>query len=205
MIYLNNEIVNFGEFPNKEINLPIQVLKTSNTNNIIKFDYTDNLDIFKLGMLKNYLDEINCPNISLYISYMPYSRMDRVNGIFSVSLKYTAKIINNMNFIKILVREPHSNVTIENLNNSSPEWWVFEQIPDVISLSDADTIFFPDNGAKDRYKTNEIQILISFGYKKRDFSTGNITEYYIKGDVGKNILIVDDLCSRGGTFIQASK
>ena len=48
-----------------------------------------------------------------------------------------------------------------------------------------------------------------FGLKRRDWETGKIEGLDVIGDaemiVGKTILIVDDICSRGGTFYHSAK
>ena len=49
----------------------------------------------------------------------------------------------------------------------------------------------------------------AFGIKKRDWSTGKINGLDVSGMTdmiaGKHILIVDDICSRGGTFYHSAK
>jgi ribose-phosphate pyrophosphokinase len=49
----------------------------------------------------------------------------------------------------------------------------------------------------------------TFGMKKRDWETGKILGLDVIGDASlikdKNILIVDDICSRGGTFYHSAK
>ena len=47
----------------------------------------------------------------------------------------------------------------------------------------------------------------SFGVKERNLKTGEIIKYdIVGGDMkGKDVIIVDDLCSGGGTFVEAAK
>ena len=69
-------------------------------------------------------------------------------------------------------------------------------------------MFYPDEGAGKRY-SGMIPLPYAFGIKKRDWKTGNILGLDVAGDVesisGKNILIVDDICSKGGTFFFSAK
>ena len=69
-------------------------------------------------------------------------------------------------------------------------------------------MFYPDEGAGKRY-SGMIPLPYAFGIKKRDWATGQIQGLDVAGDVdnisGKNILIVDDICSRGGTFYHSAK
>jgi ribose-phosphate pyrophosphokinase len=53
-----------------------------------------------------------------------------------------------------------------------------------------------------------INMPYAFGIKKRDWETGKILGLDIMNTElvkGKNILIIDDICSRGGTFLHAAK
>ena len=80
-------------------------------------------------------------------------------------------------------------------------------INEAIISSGAQIVFYPDEGAMKRY-SEEINMPYAFGIKKRDWETGRIlglditNEYFVKG---KDILIVDDICSRGGTFYHSAK
>ena len=48
-----------------------------------------------------------------------------------------------------------------------------------------------------------------FGMKNRDWRSGEILGLEVLGETdvvpGKNILIIDDICSRGGTFLHSAK
>ena len=69
-------------------------------------------------------------------------------------------------------------------------------------------MFYPDEGAMKRY-SGMVKLPYAFGIKKRDWETGKILGLDVSGNVddiaGKNILIVDDICSRGGTFYHSAK
>lgn len=68
-------------------------------------------------------------------------------------------------------------------------------------------LFFPDEGAMKRYSVPPINLPYAFGIKKRDWSTGKILGLQLmNSEVVKdnNVLIVDDICSRGGTFYHAA-
>ena len=198
MIKLNGNEVQFGEFPNKEFNMDIKLLFIKEHNSIT-WDFKDNGDFIKLYTLKSYLDNLD-KRSRLYIGYMPYSRMDRINDDYAFSLKFACNMINDMSFYKVTVKEPHSEVTPALLDRRVIHNWCMDNIDTVVL--EADTLFFPDAGAQKRYQTSE---KYAVGYKKRDFKSGNIESYSIQGDVGESVLIIDDLCSRGGTFIHASK
>lgn len=77
----------------------------------------------------------------------------------------------------------------------------------MISDYKPDVIYFPDEGACKRYvdldSVKESGLPVIFGIKKRDFATGKILGLDVVSDIdlkGKKVLIVDDICSAGGTF-----
>lgn len=66
---------------------------------------------------------------------------------------------------------------------------------------------YPDEGAAKRY-SEQICGEYVFGIKHRDWRSGKIERLEISGVdkvKGRNVLIVDDICSRGGTFTFTAK
>jgi ribose-phosphate pyrophosphokinase len=137
--------------------------------------------------------------------------MDRSEGGSPFTLKHVANFINRLQFRKVLVIEPHSDVTCALLDRSEAKYINYELLHKVIGLTEFDVehdyIVFPDSGASKRYsKMTGYRTLV--GHKKRDFATGEIKGLDIIGDfngTGKKAIIVDDLSSYGGTFVHTSK
>lgn len=202
MILLNDNTVTFGCFPNGEINLPIVGLPLIQ-NSIVKLVYDDDYDFFRLALLKSWLDDMNCRSC-LYIAYMPYSRMDRSNGHYAISIKAACTLLNAMRFEQVIVREPHSQITMDLLKNAESDPWCRDRICKVIAIGNYDSLFFPDYGAITRYQ-GVTSLPTAYGTKNRDFLSGKIDSLELKGTVGRTVLIVDDLCSRGGTFVSGAK
>lgn len=204
MIYMNGKEVLFAHFPNNESYLAINQLVLVDKNEVV-WVYEDDSDFFKLAILKSYLDSM-CMKASIFITYMPHSRMDRPNGYYAVSLNAAIDLINSLNFSSISVREPHSTVMlmglkkIENIDN-----WCSDRISKVMGEYGYSSLYFPDYGAMNRYPAPSSTCFLAWGKKERDFKTGEIKGLAIHGPVGKNVLIVDDICSKGGTFIEAAK
>jgi len=199
---LNGNKVDFGSFPNKEIYMPLHKIKIGQMN-VVRWSYRDDRDIFKLSILAAYIEDMKA-EATLYIEYLPYSRMDRVNNCYAFTLKYIASIINNMKFKKVTIREPHSVVSLDMVHNSVADWWCAERVDKVAGLCAANSLFYPDAGAMNRYKVST-KYKSAVGDKTRNFKDGKITRVEIRGFIGKKVLIVDDLCSRGGTFIESAK
>ena len=69
-------------------------------------------------------------------------------------------------------------------------------------------MFYPDEGAMKRYSALADKPY-AFGIKKRDWATGQINGLDVAGATeliaGSRVLIVDDICSMGGTFYHSAK
>lgn len=212
MISINGYPIGNRCYPNNERILEIPVAATAfQTDDItIDFKYQTDIDISVLIMTKKYLDDIyNKPRITLNMKYVPYSRMDRNIKGYMFSLKYFCKLINELNFHKVVVLDPHSNVTTALLDRCS-EIDIRQYIYNILNKVSVDYIFYPDLGSMKRYgELPNFTFRPYFcGNKKRDLQTGKIVSYELVDcpDIqDKDILIIDDLCAYGGTFQLASE
>lgn len=214
MIYANGTPVDLRKFPNGELDLS----HIQNCGHIV-LKWESNEDLFNLMLVKRYLDNVptNTPDVSLTILYMPYSRMDRdKDGGSACSLRFVGEFIQSLNFKSITVIDPHSELTLAYLGTRAKSHFPFETfkihafdgIPGI--HDDTPVIMFPDAGAQKRYSKEAMfaknpQVV---GYKNRDFATGHILGYDISNAEcvrGRPVVIVDDLCSRGTTFLFAAR
>lgn len=150
----------------------------------------------------------------LLMPYIPNARMDRVKSESDVfTLKYFCDFINSINFNTVYVLDAHSNVSLALLNNVK-EISPLRYIKNAISNTDPDMLFFPDEGSSKRYSdmitkgSFKQKFEMSFGIKKRDWESGKILGLDVNNGEnvrGKNILIIDDICSKGGTFFHSAK
>lgn len=143
----------------------------------------------------------------LIIPYFPSARQDRVmiSGE-PLSVKIYADIINNLQIEKVVVFDPHSEVTPALLNNCQviSNHRFIEKI--VATIGNDVTLISPDGGAlKKIYKVSEFLggVEVVECSKSRDVKTGKLTGFKVYNDnfEGKDCLIVDDICDGGGTFI----
>ena len=184
---------------------------------LIKADILDSDGIMVLSQIKNMLDTwFKGIKIDLQFNYLPYARYDRaMKENDSFSLKAFTDIINSMNFNRILLVDPHSNVGQILLKNSEViiDQLTAIQLSNVITSHNSyDYIVSPDFGAiKKATSISEyynIPLLISL--KKRDVSTGyTVFDKLLIDDsvdlTDKKLLIVDDICDGGATFINLAK
>lgn len=176
--------------------------------------YDDDEECMRIYFLTKHLRAHDVKTIDLFMPYIPNARMDRVENQDELfTLKYFAEFINDLKFDSVEVLDPHSNVSaalIDNISIIEPTEIISKLFETVISERNT-ILFFPDEGAMKRYShiASNCDVPYVFGMKKRDWHTGEILGLDVLGETdvvsGKNILIVDDICSRGGTFLHSAK
>lgn len=214
MIKINNVQITNERFPNGELKLnEKQIKKACNKFGEIEMvEYTHESDgsMIELFLVVRYIQDIlEKADVRLYLKYMPYSRMDRQVETSAFTLKYLSDWITSWGVTTINVGEAHSDVTPALLGayNENLSERIFEFIKEKISFdSSKDVVFFPDAGAQKRYHALKYPNLV--GFKHRDWETGEIKSLEVCGKVPTKpfkAVIVDDLCSFGGTFLHSAK
>ena len=206
MISVNDSVVEFFKFPDGTPRFKFGVV--SNKYNIVwKYESMDELML--LQFVVKHIKEISLHSeMSLYMPYIPNARFDRVESVDEVfTLKHFCSIINGMMFENVYVVDAHSNISLALIDRVISIGINPDKILENICVFDnnkVDCIYFPDKGAMDRYKKYFKSFdVVAFGNKTRDWSTGEITGMSVvanKDISGMDILIVDDICSAGGTF-----
>lgn len=206
MIKVNGVVVTPTNFPDgtKLIKYSDDIAYTTD----ITWYYESDEEMFTLYALTKHLQSLGAI-CSLYMPYVPNARMDRTKSIEEVfTLKYFADFINSLNYNEVTILDPHSIVS-EALFDRRFVGKPFYAISEAIRKSNPDVIFFPDEGAMKRYDWVPMNKPRVFGIKNRNWETGEIKGLSIHGDIdalkGAKVLIIDDICSKGGTFYHSAK
>ena len=214
MIKLNGKTIEIGSFPDGTI-LMKQGYTLSNKPTIT-WNYENDRELVALIYLTKHLRRLGCEMIDLVMPYIPNARQDRVKNPEDIfTLKYFAEILNSLNFNSVTVLDPHSTVSealINNISIMSTKNYIEESLFCMKTKEHVDTdhvlVFYPDSGAAKRY-SDMINRYYAYGIKKRDWETGKIVGLDVIDNGfdlnGKDILIVDDICSKGGTFYHSAK
>lgn len=209
MLTLNNKPIDITKFPDGALLLKENVLSdVSHGYATIEWFFENNEELVALIYLVGHLRQYGVSHINLTMPYIPNARQDRVKHIEDVfTLKYFADIINYLNFNSVRVLDPHSSVSEALINNifvDTPKLYISKAMYNC----NPDVLFYPDEGAMKRY-SGMVPFPCVFGIKFRDWATGKIQGLEVAGDIerikGARILIVDDICSRGGTFYHSAK
>ncbi|ASV43508.1 ribose-phosphate pyrophosphokinase [Vibrio phage JSF12] len=173
-------------------------------------------DLVLLAILKEAVDSLVRENhrqlvpVTLFLPYVPDARADRrfeYGG--SHNLKVVANLINAMGFSQVTVLDPHSDVVEGLIDNVSvlKQYhglrWVMGQVRH--ALGSDFVLCAPDLGAAKKIEevAKKLQVDYVQAIKIRDVQTGRI----IKSDLlpkevsTKSVLIVDDICDGGATFV----
>lgn len=148
-------------------------------------------------------------DVELLLPYMPHSRGDRrfvLGGSFGLQMYHT---IVQRPVMCINTIDGHSNVETAITNHTV--------IPEILAVSAHYltpeygghlNLLFPDKGAADRYRgvlaADPRGLLVSafYGTKERSALTGKFVGFKIPDiDNPGPVLIIDDLCDGGGTFV----
>jgi ribose-phosphate pyrophosphokinase len=167
------------------------------------------------------LQEAGASSVSLYVPYFLGARSDRKFSKSGVNYlkKVICPIINSQKFARVKVLDPHSDVleacldNFEKVDNVRVVQFTVEKIYGSQRPSDWNFLLVsPDAGAlKKVYHVAEslaFKDKVIIASKHRDLATGKITHTEVSidpHDVQKDLIIVDDICDGGRTFIELSK
>ena len=212
MIKLNGHIIEQNHFPDGTLLLKQEpeIFEVQT----IEWFFEKNEELVSLMFLTKHLREYGVETLNLYMPYLPNARQDRTKESEDVfTLKYFCEVINSLNFDKVIILDPHSSVgeaLLDRVGIEPPTDYISKAYDDIrkdIKLAPL-MMFYPDEGSMKRYSSMALGEY-AFGIKKRDWKTGKIEGLDVAGCVDKikdsAILIVDDICSRGGTFYHSAK
>lgn len=213
MILIKGKEVPFTQFPDGTSSL--RYLTDENVwfdaNSPIVWKYDGDHECILMWYLVNHIRFVagHCAFVQLVMPYIPNARMDRVKKADEVfTLKWFANFINSMRFDSVTVLDPHSNVATALINNIrvvQPHKYISQAIHEIADSNPL--LCYPDEGAAKRY-SELMGTEYVFCIKHRDWRTGKIERLELTAPEkvsGRNILIVDDICSRGGTFTHTAK
>jgi ribose-phosphate pyrophosphokinase len=173
-------------------------------------------DIISLAMIKNAIENEDMEaKIDLFMPYVPYARQDRICDTGEAfSLKVFTTLLNSLNFNSVTICDPHSEVTPALIDRVR----VIDQL-DIIRGFEAfrkriifgNCVFIsPDAGSNK--KTSKLAAFFNHtnfirADKLRNLATGQIKETIVYCDdfEGTDVVIADDLCDGGMTFIKLAE
>lgn len=221
MIFVDEKKIEFTNFPDGTSSfrfmpkMDFAFFSMGRTAYFIRWLYDNDAECMQLWYLVKHLKSVGDPALYLEMPYIPNARMDRVKNPDEVfTLKWFAEFINSLGFESVTVLDPHSNVAMVLIDRAKAmdiRPYIDYAIQWMVSKEMNPLLCYPDEGAAKRY--SDLLALDSnlesvFCIKHRDWRTGKIERLELTEPEkikGRNILIVDDICSRGGTFTHTAK
>lgn len=233
VIIQNCEGENFGidveeiKFPSGEVAIHLEEGSLSACGGITRFmiitrGYEPD-QLFKIALIKDALQGmvlIDQPLIMqnhwvLVLPYLPNARYDRrMVENDAHALKVYGQMLNSLGFNEVLSYDAHSYVAhscIENFNHV-PVWSFIRGLDKVHNISEEYTaLVAPDAGSTKKVEkvADELGLPVVQMTKRRDPSTGQLSAPFVLHGLehlkGGKLLIVDDICDGGYTFIQATQ
>jgi ribose-phosphate pyrophosphokinase len=209
-IYLNNKKVPIRIYSGGEVDVNVNgLVSSSNYRQMISAIIRKSDDLMALLLTVDAIRRVDPgARIGAHIPYMPYARQDRVcNQGEALSAQVMANIINSLELDIVYVNTPHSDLIMRMIRNSQayPMYVDIEKLG--LSLDVA--VMCADAGMSKRSVAmpyTPVKTEIMHATKKRDALTGNITETSFSHSVkGRNVLVIDDICDGGQTFIELAK
>lgn len=165
-------------------------------------------DLMFLLLATDALRRACVENISVFISYLPFARQDRVMELGEpLSLKVIADIINSQKYKAVGLFDVHSDTALALINHSQNKSnHVF--VNEVLKSKTDYKLVCPDAGAyKKIFKLAQVldyKDTIVMCNKIRNLSTGKIISTQVINEnpiTSGKYFIVDDICDGGATFI----
>lgn len=218
MLLLNNQPINYFLFSGGEIQVKLPP-KLDTERAFLTWKPIDASEITLLALTVSALKNLGFNDIDLDILYLPYARQDRVCSEGEAdSLEVICSFLNSLDVSVVRLWDVHNrDKTVELLDEPlivhSQAYHIFDRfkILDDFDLSNL-ILCAPDDGAYQRVSdvanqhTQTIPVVMS---KVRDPENGKITgmkwNQHNRSVEGWNVLIIDDICDGGATFLQAAQ
>jgi ribose-phosphate pyrophosphokinase len=204
MLFMNGKPIVPTIFPDKTS----QVWHVEGINpegrNLVHWEFDHEGELMHLAQLRELLP--NVPRPVLCIPYLPYARQDKpIGNNETFALVPFLRLLSALEFANIEVFDPHNPVIVKtwlhNVTIVNPTL----EIEQAVRECAPDVICYPDAGARARYDDIAPQLPVIFADKTRDNATGNIIGMRVPEASGLRVLIVDDLCDGGMTFIKLAQ
>ncbi|MFT7724726.1 MAG: ribose-phosphate diphosphokinase [Roseateles sp.] len=146
--------------------------------------------------------------IHLVMPYVPYARQDRVALPGEpLSAAVFCRLVNSLNFASVTIADPHSDVTpalLDRVRILPAAHYVQALLTGALVHLPQVALVAPDVGARKRVElvAKAVGAPVAYATKTRDPVTGKLSSAEVSGELPDlPLLIVDDICDGGGTFI----
>jgi ribose-phosphate pyrophosphokinase len=172
--------------------------------------YPQDKHLIELFLMIETAKDMGASKVSAVVPYLAYLRQDRrFKDGESLSIKTVLGILNDIGCDSLIVVEPHKADALKYFNG---EVKIIDPIPalarEIKKEIENPFVVAPDRGALNRAERLAKELNSSFTHieKERDRTTGEvrIKEMPKENFYGKDVILIDDIISTGGTLELAS-
>ena len=173
---------------------------------IVQTTYPDP-NIVELFLLQNAVEEANAKKITVVIPYFGYARQDTK---FKEGEPISAKAIANLVSLsadKVITVDPHKEHILDFFSTSAVSCSAVPELSKYLKQKNIDMVLAPDKGALERAKQAAKIIGCDFDYMEKTRIDGTTIKIKPKNldAKNKNVAIIDDIISTGGTMAKSIK
>ncbi|QGA54285.1 ribose-phosphate diphosphokinase [Sulfolobus sp. E5-1-F] len=174
-------------------------------------DYPQDKHLIELFLIAETIRDLGARKLTVIVPYLAYSRQDRrFKDGEAVSIKTILHILSEVGVNSLVVVEPHKPEELSYFKGELKIVHPYHQISRKIKeIVEDPFILAPDRGALERARkiAEEINAPYSYIEKERDRTTGEvrIKEAPNINLKGKDVVLIDDIISTGGTIVQATR
>jgi len=212
MITVAGHVVKPDIFPDKTQQvwkLPADVLSATR----IDWQYEGDHELVTLAQLTDLmsLHRNGAEYPILVVDFLPYGRQDKdITNETTFGLFTFLRLLTHMLIQGVATTDVHSinaKLLAQALGLNFINAFPHAEIRRAIDESESTVLCFPDKGAMVRYSSH-FDMPAIYCEKVRDQLTAEILSLELKSDIdltGKNVIIIDDICDGGRTFIEVTK
>jgi len=173
---------------------------------IVQTTYPDQ-NIVELFLLQNAVKEAGATKITVIIPYLGYGRQDKK---FEDGEPISAKAIANLvslNADEIITIDPHKEHILNFFSIPTFSCSAVSELAKYLKKNNVNMVLAPDKGALDRARQASTIIGCDFDYMEKTRIDGTTVEIKPKNldAQDKNVAIIDDIISTGGTMAKSIK
>jgi len=193
-------------FPDKEMYIQIVDDVADEDVIIVQTTYPDP-NIIELFLLQNAVEEAKAKSITVVIPYFGYARQDtKFKDGEPISAKALANLIS-LSADKVITVDPHKEHILDFFSTTAVSCSAVPELAKYLKEKDVDMVLAPDKGALERAKKASEIIGCDFDYMEKTRIDGETIKIKPKSldAAGKNVAIIDDIISTGGTMAKSIK
>ncbi len=194
------------KFPDGECYTRIEAEKLDDDVVIVQNTFPND-SLIELFLIQDAVDKLGAKKVTLVIPYFGYARQDRVfKPGEPESAKIMCKLLSSVRCDRVITIDLHKEATLDYFECDHCDLKAAEVIASYFSDKGIDLVLSPDIGAAGRAKDVGDRMGLPHDHLEKVRLSG--TEVRIApanfDATGKNVLIVDDMISTGGTIIAAA-